>query len=155
MRTFKGLLLEMKLAPTNEEKILAEETLVNEIEALQSRLKGQVLWIDEVAGSTQPKFVLGTTAGLFLSTDGGVTWMVAKNGIPVGRMEAWLATPAYWLVSERSGGLYLSSDEGASWTRIDRDDERGRVAGLVGLGGGGVVVGSQSEGLLRWSGTEK
>lgn len=36
-RTIKGLLLEMKLAPTTEEKIIAEETILNEFEALRKK----------------------------------------------------------------------------------------------------------------------
>jgi len=52
-------------------------------------------------------------------------------------------------VSERTGGLYLSSDQGASWARMDQDAERGRLAGMVSLDPGDVLVGSQQEGLLR------
>jgi hypothetical protein len=107
------------------------------------------LWIDEVSSGVQSQIVLGTAAGLFRSADGGTTWTEGKNGVPDGRMEAWLATPAYWLVSERSGGLYLSRDQGMNWSRVDEDAERGRFAGLVNLSDGVVLAGSQAEGLLR------
>ena len=109
----------------------------------------QTLWIDGVASGVSAKLVLGTTAGLYLSVDSGASWAPAKGGIPVGRMEDWLATPSYWLVSERTGGLYLSLDEGASWARMDQDAERGSWAGMVSLDSDEVLVGSQQEGLLR------
>jgi photosystem II stability/assembly factor-like uncharacterized protein len=109
----------------------------------------QALWIDEASSATQPKLVLGTARGLFFSADGGSTWTLAKNGVPAGRMDAWLADPSFWLVSERTGGLYVSVDQGTSWNRVDQDAERGRFAGLVNLGNGNVLAGSQAEGLLR------
>jgi photosystem II stability/assembly factor-like uncharacterized protein len=107
------------------------------------------LWVDVVRPSGLPAFILGTSAGLFSSAGPGSGWVPMKNGIPVGRMEMWLADPAFWLVSERTGGLYLSWNHGESWSRIDGDAERGRFAGLVNLGNGQVLAGSQGEGLLR------
>jgi len=112
-------------------------------------LAPQVLWLDQTPSSSQSKFVLGTTAGLFLSPDAGATWLAVRNGVPAGRIEAWLTTPAFCIVSERTGGLYLSLDHGGSWTRVDQDGERGRFSGLVQLGDRTVLVGSQGEGLLR------
>ena len=109
----------------------------------------QALWIAEKPSDSQLKLALGTTTGLFLSSDSGSTWVPARSGVPAGRIEAWLAGPAFWLVSERSGGLYISRDEGGSWNRVDQDAERGRFAGLVNLGNGVVLAGSQAEGLLR------
>ena len=111
----------------------------------------QALWIDQTSSTTPAKLTLGTAGGLFLSADSGSTWVLAKNGVPAGRMEAWLADPAFWLVSERTGGLYLSLNQGASWNRVDQDAERGRFAGLVNLGNGNILAGSQAEGLLRWA----
>ena len=115
----------------------------------------KVLWIGETNASTHARFALGVSAGLLVSSDSGATWMAEKNGIPAGRIEAGLFTARYWLVSERTGGLYVSRDEGVSWVRIDQDDQRGRVAGLAGSSGNAIVVGSQSEGLLRWTAVEK
>jgi hypothetical protein len=36
-----------------------------------------------------------------------------------------------------------------NWTRADEDAERGRTTGLVQIGQGIVIVGSQSEGVLQ------
>ena len=111
----------------------------------------EVLWL---AGSESPaaaRFLLGTAAGLFVSADGGVNWRGAKNGIPSGRIETWAGGPEFWVVSERSGGLYVSRDRGVNWSRVDEDAERGRFAGLVYVGSGAVLAGSQAEGLLLLS----
>jgi hypothetical protein len=64
-------------------------------------------------------------------------------------MDQFLHLANIWCVSERHGGLYVSWDSGASWSRVDRDAERGRFTGLVGTRDGAVLAGSQSEGLLR------
>ena len=109
----------------------------------------QTLWIDQIVSTDKSRLALGTTAGLFLSNDGGSSWAVAGGGIPSGRVEMWLATTSLWIISERTGGLYLSRDQGASWARIDQDSERGTFASLVDLGRGILLIGSQSEGLLQ------
>jgi photosystem II stability/assembly factor-like uncharacterized protein len=108
----------------------------------------QALWIS-TAPSGNPILVLGTAAGLFLSGDKGEHWLPSANGLPSGRMEAWLADGRFWLVAERSGGVYLSLNHGASWNRIDQDAERGQFAGFVLLNDNSVLAGSHSEGLLK------
>ena len=108
------------------------------------------LWIGTAEGRQgQALFLLGTSSGLFLSEDGGFRWRALGNGLPAGSIEVWLADVGFWLVSERSGGLYLSRNRGQNWTRIDREAERGRFAGLRKVGDGAVVVGSESEGILQ------
>ena len=109
----------------------------------------QCLWIAQAKSEDSTFVILGTSIGLFFSRDGGARWTPAGNGLPAGRMEQWLSTAGYWLVSERSGGLYFSSQQGVRWARIDEDEERSRFAGLVDLGDGSALVGSQSEGILR------
>jgi photosystem II stability/assembly factor-like uncharacterized protein len=106
------------------------------------------LWIS-TAPSGNPTLVLGTAAGLFLSDDKGAHWLPSTNGLPPGRMEAWLSRARFWLVTERSGGVYLSANRGASWSRIDQDGERGQFAAFVMLNEISVFAGSHSEGLLK------
>jgi photosystem II stability/assembly factor-like uncharacterized protein len=108
----------------------------------------QALWISS-APSGVPTLMLGTAAGLFLSVDRGANWLPSTNGLPSGRMEAWLAGERFWLVAERSGGVYLSLNRGASWSRIDQDSERGQFAAFVLLNEISVLAGSHSEGLLE------
>jgi len=116
---------------------------------------GRALWIrwsekeEQGDGERKEILVLGTSAGLFLSGDRGTHWEAAKSGLPAGGMGAWLADPAFWLVSERSGGLYLSTTKGTSWARIDDDAERGRFAGFAKVGERDVLAGSESEGILK------
>lgn len=111
--------------------------------------KEQLLWLDVVESGTSKAVYLGTTNGLFFSGDAGAHWNRAEGGLPAGQVERWLRTPGVWLVTERDGGIYISQDEGANWRRVDQDAERGRITGLVGIGSGAVLAGSQSEGLLR------
>ena len=99
-------------------------------------------------GHSNKTAFLGTTRGLFVST-GGVSWSLIQGGLPAGPVEQWLRNGNVWCVSERDGGLYISRDSGASWKRVDGDAERSYVTGLVGLREGTILVGSQSEGLLR------
>jgi len=66
-----------------------------------------------------------------------------------GPVDSWLRGDGILIASLRQGGIYLSRDEGMNWTWADEDAERGRTAGLVQIGQGIVIVGSQSEGVLQ------
>lgn len=106
-------------------------------------------WID-VAGTPEGmKIFLGTNQGLFCSTDQGVTWSRQEEGLPAGQVEPWFRHDSLAVATLREGGIYLSQNAGASWTRVDRDAERGRASGIVEVRPGEWIVGSQSEGLLR------
>jgi photosystem II stability/assembly factor-like uncharacterized protein len=104
--------------------------------------------LDIAQSADQMAFYFATDQGLYVSRENGAAQQI-KNGLPAGRVEQWLRSPGVWVVNERGGGVYLSQDNGASWKRIDRDAERSRVTGFVRTPDGGILVGSESEGLLR------
>jgi hypothetical protein len=66
-----------------------------------------------------------------------------------GPVDSWLRGDGILIASLRQGGIYVSRDEGMNWTRVDDDAQRGRTAGLVQIGKGIVIVGSQREGVLQ------
>jgi len=111
--------------------------------------QNEIAWLDVAEPSPEEDIFLGTSKGLFRSQRGTDSWQRVEKGLPPGHAEAWLLSSRIWALSEQDGGLYVSRDRGANWNRVDRDSERGRFTGLVATPTGGLLAGSQSEGLLR------
>ncbi len=109
----------------------------------------EVGWLDGTLNAGRLTLFLGTQQGLFESLDGGMNWTRNQSGLPAAPIEKWLRGDGFLIVTLRQGGIYLSRDEGATWARLDANAERGRVAGLVAIEPGIVLVGSQSEGVLQ------
>ena len=110
-----------------------------------------VLWSPEDGAA----LYLGAKRGLFLSLDAGKSWAPAKDGLPVTLVETALRGEGFFLVTLGQGGIYCSVNGWANWKRLDQDPERSRVTGMVEVGPGEVLMGSQSEGVLRWRRPEK
>ncbi len=106
------------------------------------------LWMDIGTNGT---LWMGTNRGIFSWTDGADSWAPVR-GLPEGQLERWLRGRTHWFAGLRQGQMYVSNDEGKSWTRIDEDAERSRVSGVAERGDGGLVVGTESEGVLEWGG---
>jgi photosystem II stability/assembly factor-like uncharacterized protein len=113
-----------------------------------------VLWVHSSELRGGQKLFLGTTEGLFESEDDGRSWQREEQGLPRGQVERFLQGDNFLVVSLREGGMYVSRDNGKTWKRVDQDAERSRSNGLVEVAPGIVIVGSQSEGVLRWQGVE-
>ena len=113
-----------------------------------------VRWIDVATTPDGLRVFLGTTQGLYQSSDGGEHWEHHEAGLPAGQLEGWLTTKNLLVATLREGGMYVSRDAGKTWQRIDQDSERGRFTGLVETQPGVLGIGSQSEGVLRLSTTE-
>jgi photosystem II stability/assembly factor-like uncharacterized protein len=109
----------------------------------------QITWMDALIHGPQKTILLGTSKGIFRRDASPSSWQKVEGGLPAGPVGTYLAASDIWVVSEQGGGLYVSQDKGANWNRVDRDDERGRFTGLVATPTGGILAGSQSEGLLR------
>jgi photosystem II stability/assembly factor-like uncharacterized protein len=108
----------------------------------------QTSWLDITESSSGNTVYLGTGEGIYSSVSNGA-WKNVAGGLPAGAAGRWLRGPGVLAASELDGGLYISRDNGASWKRVDDDAERGIFTGLVKTPSGGVLAGSQSEGLLR------
>jgi len=108
----------------------------------------QTSWLDITESSSGSTVYLGTGEGIYSSVSSGA-WKKVAGGLPAGAAGRWLRGPEVLVASELDGGLYISRDNGASWKRSDDDAERGIFTGLVKTQSGGVLAGSQSEGLLR------
>jgi photosystem II stability/assembly factor-like uncharacterized protein len=109
-----------------------------------------VVWVDIAESDANSPIYLGSGRGLFSSKDAGASWQRIAAGLPAGPVEQWLRGPNLWSVSEAGGGFYVSKDRGATWQREDGDAERSTFSGFTALPDGGVLAGSQSEGLLRF-----
>lgn len=109
------------------------------------------LWVDAAEVGAQGVIVLGTSEGLFLSSDEGAHWKRSGGGLPTGSTEVFASEGGLWVVAERSGGIYFSKDQGQTWSRADRESERGRIGGMAFVEAGTLRIGSQSEGILGLS----
>jgi hypothetical protein len=73
---------------------------------------------------------IGTTAGVYLSPDSGVTWTAVNNGLPVSPSQVYSVAASSNSASEvnlyagTNNGVYLSTNNGTSWT--------GENSGVVG-----------------------
>jgi len=110
----------------------------------------EVVWVDLAEGDKNAAIYLGSSRGLFASNDAGASWQRIESGLPAGPVEQWLRGVGLWAVSEEGGSFYVSKDRGATWQRADRDAERSIFSGFAALPEGGVLAGSESEGLLRF-----
>jgi hypothetical protein len=102
-------------------------------------------------------YVLGTysgsQAGIYRTTDGGVTWTLAQAGSIVGRPLVTADGRIYWLLN--TSDLYVSSDQGVSWTLVS-----GRTVttsapvelpgGRLGAIAGGGRLATSSDGGATW-----
>ena len=109
----------------------------------------EVRWLASPLGREPTAFFLATDKGLYQSRSEGLQWSLVGGGLPTGRIERWLEGEKLELATLGGGGMYISRDRGTTWTRIDDDAERGRFSGLVQVGPGVILAGSESEGLLQ------
>jgi photosystem II stability/assembly factor-like uncharacterized protein len=107
----------------------------------------QVDWLDADQSADRITIYLVTREGIYVSHESDELWQRLAGGLPAGQVERWLRS-GLWAVAERGGRFYVSEDSGASWKGVDQDPERSRITGLVATADGGVLAGSQSEGLL-------
>ena len=70
--------------------------------------------------STGSLLVAGTnTAGIFRSTDNGLTWSGANVGLASLFVRVVLAQGTNLFAGTKSGGVHLSTDDGANWSQIN------------------------------------
>ena len=62
---------------------------------------------------------VGTTSGLYLSTDKGINWTLLDNGLPGYAIIRSIAIRDTNIFVGTENGIYLSNNIGASWTRIN------------------------------------
>ena len=71
--------------------------------------------------------------GVFASTDGGVTWFMASQGLPVGAAinNVMYDADQHQLWTATSAGVYRSSDSGLSWSALNKGLPAGTMANVV------------------------
>jgi photosystem II stability/assembly factor-like uncharacterized protein len=89
-----------------------------------------VLWAARQGPWEYNNAYVGSTSGLFKSTDGGATWQQLTNGLPttaqgLSRIGIGIAPSnpqriyAWVTAAKESAGIYRSDDAGANWTRVN------------------------------------
>ena len=102
----------------------------------------------------EPTIFVGTTSGLYRSTNGGTEWMHVGAGqiTTAVRDTAW---PGPQLFAATDGGLFVSEDIGESWERLDAGLPTGPLLSIVVsrffLADPMIIVGSRGAGLYRSS----
>ena len=64
-------------------------------------------------------FFAGTSTGVFLSTDNGLTWTEANNGLTETDVHSLTISGTTLFAGTCYGGVFISSDNGYSWTESD------------------------------------
>jgi photosystem II stability/assembly factor-like uncharacterized protein len=111
---------------------------------------GEALWVQAFPGRGDAVFA-GTNRGAFrlegLSKD---PWRLLQSGLPAIKSNGFVASGGYLGAAMGNGGFYVSGDGGKSWKREDLPNVTGGMSGVIADGRGGFVIGSQTEGVLRW-----
>lgn len=68
-------------------------------------------------GISGTNLLAGTSQGVYLSTDNGVTWAAVNNGLAAARSTTSLSVVGTTIFASTSDGLYVSSNNGTSWTK--------------------------------------
>ena len=78
----------------------------------------------------EPTIFVGTTSGLYRSTDGGIAWTHVGAGqmTRAVRDSAW---PGPQFFAATDGGLFVSEDIGESWERLDSGLPTGPLLSIV------------------------
>ena len=108
----------------------------------------EIAWVDVIEPNAKKRVFLGTSDGLYVSVGGSAPWQRVQGGLPAGQIGEWLHGPGVLVVNERDGGIYVSEDNGDSWRRVDQQGETSRLTGMTQRESSGILLGSQSEGLL-------
>jgi photosystem II stability/assembly factor-like uncharacterized protein len=96
----------------------------------------------------------GTSEGIFISRDGGITWDPANSGLPVASCVAHLAVAGPNLFAgtshsyprDEQGGLYLSPDGGRSWKAAGADLPSGSSVACLASVGPNLFAGLSTQG---------
>ena len=112
---------------------------------------GGALWLQTFPDTGDAVFA-GTNQGAFrLEGLGGNPWHLLQSGLPATGSRRFVASGGYLGAAVNgNGGFYVSWDGGKTWNREDLPDATGAVSGVVGDGRGGFIIGSRTEGVLKW-----
>ncbi len=77
-------------------------------------------FVEDIMVSGTDLFAGSYIIGLFRSTDDGVSWTHANNGLVTGSVNAMASSGNEVIVSETgTGSIFLSTDQGIVWTQVD------------------------------------
>ncbi len=145
----------LALNPANPQTVIASlrDRLVRTRDGGQSWHTVPVAWAtDEIVSLLWPvvEDVLGAgtgQGGLYLSRDGGDTWLEGGSGLPRGGVLDLAATPTRWLAATWTG-FYASDDGGASWNYLTSNLGSPNANTLL-TTPDGLLLGSRA-GLFSW-----
>jgi photosystem II stability/assembly factor-like uncharacterized protein len=108
----------------------------------------EIAWVSVTGSGATERIFLGTVSGLYVLSGTSGVWQRVEGGLPAGQIGEWLSGEGVLVVNERDGGIYVSKNNGDDWRRVDQEGETSRLTGIVEMKTGGILMGSQSEGLL-------
>lgn len=72
-----------------------------------------------------------TEGGVFRSTDGGVNWSTASNGISNGEITVLKGDDKYFYAGTWAGGVFRSDDDGITWKDVKINSENQRIKDIA------------------------
>jgi len=92
---------------------------------------------------------VGTTGGVYLSTNNGINWNAVNNGLPIESYVLSIATSGSSVFAGMffsNGSLYLSTNNGANWNQMNNGLPNTSIVALS-ISGTNIFAGTSSEGV--------
>ncbi len=88
--------------------------------------------------------IFAGASAVYKSTDGGQTWSLSSDGLPVkGTISSMIAVGKNLLASEKGGGIYLSTNNGRNWKYINQGMTNYTIHSFL-VNGSNVFAGTDS-----------
>lgn len=114
--------------------------------ALAAELPGVVL---ALSGNDQVLLAGLHNAGIYRSTDGGLTWTPAGKGITARGFARLIAAEGQLYAMGPQEGIWVADPRDMQWRPLPGLEEYAPITTMAVLPGGALLVGAQSQGILR------